>query len=69
MGHEIHRNRIGLLEPKPHNNVTALDVLYVLKLVSSPKLWLKRAVIDFVEQLGSPIYGFGTIPIERSRFI
>ena len=69
MGHEIHKKRIGLMDPKPRNIVTTLDVIYVLKLVSSPKLWLKRTVVDFAKQLGSPVYGFGSIPIERSRFI
>ena len=36
MGHEVHR--IGLLNPKPRKIVTTFDVVYVLKLVSSPKL-------------------------------
>jgi hypothetical protein len=36
MGHEVHKGRIGLLDPKARKVVTTLDVIYVLKMVSSP---------------------------------
>jgi hypothetical protein len=36
MGHRV--QGVGLLHPEPRKIVTTLDVVYVMKLVSSPKL-------------------------------